>query len=110
MCQRHRFEDVWVPRARERGWRESVEWGELVERIEGMRGVLRGVLEDEEGDVGVEDVGVEVEDGQGERRGWGPRKRCVFWREMKALARTAGSKATGGVRGQYNNFEKLQPG
>lgn len=40
----------------------------------------------------------------------GPRARCIFWMEMVKEIKKKGSRAVAGVRGQFANFEKTQPG
>lgn len=40
----------------------------------------------------------------------GPRSRCVFWKEVMKDVKKKGSKVVAGVRSQFANFEKTQPG
>jgi hypothetical protein len=105
VCQRHRFESVWLPKARKKGWKEDIEWEGLSERVRGFGKVLGEI---------VNDVVLEYSDDEGtvgdKEERWGPRKKCVFWRELKMQVKMGGLKAVGGVRGQYDTFEKVQPG
>lgn len=40
----------------------------------------------------------------------GPRGRSVFWKEIKKEVKKMGSRAVVGVSGQFDSFEKTQPG
>jgi hypothetical protein len=56
-----------------------------------------------------------LEEGGGENlmesyTGKGPRIRCVFWREAMESVAQRGSRAIAGVRSQFLDFEKSQPG
>jgi hypothetical protein len=99
-CQRHRFETVWLPRARAEGWPTKVDFADLRRRVERLEARLRSVLEDGDGEWMKEDTGEEE----------GPRKRCLFWREMMAEVRKRGTKAAAGTGAQFASFEKTQPG
>jgi hypothetical protein len=123
VCQRHRFESVWLPKARQKGWKEVVDWEDVRRRVENMKGDLKAILEDE--DVGDDDY-VEEDGTRTESRGddeddesrelgdfesWkGPRRRCVFWQEIKKAVKSRGMRGVIGVKGQYDSFEKTQPG
>jgi hypothetical protein len=128
LCQRHRFESVWLPKARKKGWKEVIEWEKLKGRIEAMKEELAAILEDvddgsdgrEDGEQADSDNDDYDDEEQKEREmeqverdkemGRGPRKRCIFWREFKKEVKARGVRGVVGVKGQFSNFEKSQPG
>ncbi|KAI0357987.1 hypothetical protein OH77DRAFT_1374221, partial [Trametes cingulata] len=107
VCQRHRFERVWVPRAGRRGWPMEIDWGALRGRVEALEGQLRAIVEDVDEDFvpGAREVKAEL---GGERRR--PRKENEFWRDVVQNVKQQGSRQTTGVRGQFQHFNKTQPG
>ena len=126
LCARHRFEEDWLPKAKRKGWKMSIDWEDVQVRIKGMKGELQKILEDV-GDVDGTDMenllseSEEKDDeSQKEReRKWvkrltredrGPRSRCIFWVEMMKEVRKKGMTNVVGVKGQFENFEKTQPG
>ncbi|KAI0369107.1 hypothetical protein BV20DRAFT_411013 [Pilatotrama ljubarskyi] len=106
VCQRHRFERVWVPRAGRRGWPTEIDWGALRGRVEALEGRLRAIVEDFDEDFvpGAKQVKTEGE----ERRR--PRKENEFWQDVVQNVKQQGSRQTTGVRGQFQHFNKTQPG
>jgi hypothetical protein len=129
VCQRHRFESVWLPKARQKGWKEVIDWEDTRRRVEDMKDGLKAILEDEgAGDEGDEDDAMTSEsrsDGEDDEMqiekervkaardrnfGKGPRTRCVFWDEIMKAVKSRGVRGVVGVRGQYDSFEKTQPG
>lgn len=46
----------------------------------------------------------------GDEKTRGPKARCIFWKEVIKEVKQKGSRAVAGVRGQFANFEKTQPG
>lgn len=123
VCQRHRFESVWLPKARQKRWKEVIDWEDTRRRVEGMKNDLRAILEDEggeeeEGDSMESECRSDDEDDEMRREKnravyqnkKGPRKRCVFWNEIMKAIKSRGVRGVVGVRGQYDSFEKTQPG
>lgn len=101
-----------MPEAEARGWPKTIDWEGLGARVARMKVDLRKIIEDP-GDV------VEGEDGMDEWGGEemmtsfvgkGPRMRCVFWREAMKTIKLRGARAVAGVRAQFLDFEKSQPG
>ena len=82
-----------------------------------MKDELQALIEDpgcEHEDVDVNEDIDEVEklfrddgDGTGQK---GPKARSIFWTEVMDEVKKKGSRAVVGVRGQFANFEKTQPG
>jgi hypothetical protein len=113
VCQRHRFEKIWLPQARHKGWKEKIDWAELSGRIDALEDALEAILNDMNVDYSDDE---DVDRGKGKtkakdsRKRWGPRKQCVFWRELMLEVKRGGVRSLRGVRGQYDNFEKIQPG
>ncbi len=108
ICQRHRFERVWIPRARKRKWPTHIDWGKLRGRIEHLKGKLEAIVGEVDEDfvpgaAPREDV---KEKGKEQR----PRKENEFWQEVVKNVREQGSRQTTGVRGQFLHFNKTQPG
>ena len=86
--------------------------------MERMKHELQALIEDPGGEREIgndvdEDID-EVErlfrgDGDGTRQK-GPKTRSIFWTEVMDEVKKKGSRAVVGVRGQFANFEKTQPG
>lgn len=120
VCQRHRFESQILPEAEMKGWPKTIEWPEVANRVLRMKDVLRSLIEDpgesNEGDIGqaekVEDdweVLFSVKKTEVKKRK-GPKANCIFWNEVIQEIKEKGSRVVAGVRGQFANFEKAQPG
>jgi hypothetical protein len=105
ICQRHRFESTILPEAEEKGWPKTIDWSALRGRVEGMQEELEDIIEDRRKDEGSDDDEVQVLDEEG-----GARSRCVFWNEFMADVKRKGSRAAAGIKDQFLNFEKTQPG
>lgn len=89
-----------LPEAERKGWPKAINWSEVGKRVRKMKGALRAIIEDNGGvDSDMLDSG----------DSW-PRARCVFWKEALEEVRVKGTRAVAGVRGQFANFEKMQPG
>lgn len=71
-------------------------------RVEQLKDMLQALIDDPGDDVDLND------DGDGSPSG--PRSKCAFWREVMKEVKVKGSRAAAGVRGQFANFEKAQPG
>lgn len=102
-CQRHRFESHILPEAERKGWPKTIDWKKLVGRVEQLKDALQALINDPGEHSSVEDD--DDHDGPG-----GPRSKCVFWHEVMKEVKMKGSRAAAGVRGQFANFEKAQPG
>ncbi|KAI8985534.1 RTC4-like domain-containing protein [Trametes punicea] len=109
VCQRHRFERVWIPRARKRGWPTTIDWGRLRSRVEKLRGRLKAIIDDVDEDFVPGAQGPAALKGKEFERSR-PRKENVFWQEIVRNVRQQGSRHTTGVRGQFLHFNKTQPG
>ena len=46
VCQRHRFERVWIPRARRKGWPTKIAWDKVAGRISRMKSDLKAIVDD----------------------------------------------------------------
>ena len=106
VCQRHRFERNWVPRARKRGWPTTIDWNALSGRIVRLRNHLQAIVDDVDEEFAPEVSGV-VAGASGSGR---PRKENKFWEEVVKNVKQQGSRWTTGVRGQFQHFNKTQPG
>ena len=107
MCQRHRFESETLPEAERKGWPKVIEWTALGERVQKMKKELQALIDDPGDEIESGDECKVEDDGDGEQ---GPRSKCVFWKEVIKEVKKKGSRAVAGVRGQFANFEKTQPG
>ena len=88
VCERHDFEMKELPLARARGWPTNIAWDALRGRIERLQPELgKLIMGDEEA-----------------------RSRSVFWRSVEEDVRKSGSRAVAGVKGQFESFDKVQPG
>lgn len=115
VCQRHRFESEILPEAEAKGWPKDIKWKEVSGRVIKMEKALRALIEDR---------GDEASESEAERDAWevvykkdrgnrnknGPKARCIFWTEFLNEVKLKGLRAISGVRGQFENFEKTQPG
>jgi general stress protein YciG len=45
-----------------------------------------------------------------EKKNGKARRNSVFWKELMQEIKEKGSRAVGGVKGQFASFEKIQPG
>lgn len=119
VCQRHRFESQILPEAEKKGWPKTIEWNKVANRVMKMKNVLRSIIEDP-GDTRYVDRTEEVEDDwevphgnkktTETRRQKGPKSNSIFWNEVIQEIKAKGSRVVAGVRGQFANFEKAQPG
>ncbi|KAI1793474.1 RTC4-like domain-containing protein [Ganoderma leucocontextum] len=104
VCQRHRFERNWVPRARKRGWPTTIDWDALSGRISRLRRHLQAIVND------VDEEFAPNVPRSGTSGSMRPRKENEFWVEAVKNVRQQGSRQTTGVRGQFQHFNKTQPG
>lgn len=73
-----------------------------------MQEELEDIIEDRGKDAESDDDDeVQVMD---EEQGRGARSQCVFWNEFMADVKKKGSRAAAGIKDQFLNFEKTQPG
>jgi hypothetical protein len=87
-CKRHRFEAHQIPEAMAKGWPTNIDFGKVRERVERLADGLAKLVQDE-GNARVE---------------------CIFWTTVTTEVRKLGSRAASGVKGQFESFEKTQPG
>lgn len=123
VCQRHRFESQILPEAERKGWPKKIEWSKVANRILKMRSILQAIIEDSDKTKAGGGVGWSESD---DEDGWeipfrnmkskktrdqrGPRASSIFWNEVIQEIKTNGLRVVAGVRGQFANFEKAQPG
>ncbi|KAI0319654.1 RTC4-like domain-containing protein, partial [Amylostereum chailletii] len=88
MCPRHQFETEEIPKARARGWPTEIDFDAVQGRVEGLYEKLRKIRDAEDG----------------------AREASVFWQAVMKEVRAMGSRAVAGVKGQFDNFERTQPG
>ncbi|KAF7297965.1 RTC4 domain-containing protein [Mycena chlorophos] len=101
VCQRHRFENETLPEAEAKGWPKSIDWEDVRLRVQAMEYDLRRIVQDGN------DENVAPDGSQGRK---GPRRGCLFWRDMMKELKAKGTKAVQGVQAQFANFHKTQPG
>nr|GAT56195.1 predicted protein [Mycena chlorophos] len=101
VCQRHRFESETLPEAEAKGWPKSIDWEDVRLRVQAMEYDLRRIVQDGN------DENVAPDGSQGRK---GPRRGCLFWRDMMKELKAKGTKAVQGVQAQFANFHKTQPG
>lgn len=80
-----------------------------------MRQLLKALIEDPgDGAAGngeLDPDGWEVLfENKSDKKKQGAKARSVFWKEIMEEVRQKGLRAVSGVRGQFANFEKAQPG
>ncbi|KAI0766656.1 RTC4-like domain-containing protein [Trametes elegans] len=106
VCQRHRFERIWIPRARKRGWPTGIDWAKLGSRVLRLKAHLQAIADDVD-----DDFAPGAQGGKGKERAQRrSRKENEFWQELVTNVRQQGSRQTTGVRGQFLHFNKTQPG
>jgi len=103
VCQRHRFESVKLPEAMKKEWPTKIQFENVRGRVEKMKGRLESIILD--GDASGWRSGADDE-----RKAKGPRRESIFWREIMEEVKKKGSRAVVGVSGQFESFEKSQPG
>jgi hypothetical protein len=113
ICQRHRFESQILPEAEKKGWPKTIEWKKLGERIAKMKEMLQALIEDTGQHEGEDNDDWEVvfqTNKNAKISKKGAKARSLFWIEVMAEIKSKGLRAVSGVRGQFANFEKAQPG
>lgn len=68
-----------------------------------MKKALEAIVLDKDDISDIEDLDTE----DGSRR---PRSKSAFWKEVKKEVKKQGSRTVVGVKGQFANFERAQPG
>lgn len=84
MCQRHQFETTLLPKAHAKGWPTHIDFAGLPARVTALRDKLEGYLSNKD--------------------------TSLFWHELKKEIDKKGVRKVMGVAGQFNTFEKSQPG
>jgi len=87
-CKRHRFEAHQIPEAIVKGWPTDIDFGKVRERVERLAGRLTRLVLDE----------------------GNAREESIYWAAVMTEVRKLGSRAASGVKGQFESFEKTQPG
>ncbi|KAF8912384.1 RTC4-like domain-containing protein, partial [Mucidula mucida] len=87
LCQRHRFESQILPEAESKGWPKEIEFDKLEKRVRKLKRDLKALITDEE-----------------------VRRHSKFWMEVMTEVKAKGTRAMTGVRNQFANFDKMQPG
>ncbi len=87
-CKRHRFEAYQIPEAKAKGWPTDIDFGKVRERVERLTVGLAKLVRDE----------------------GNAREESIYWTTVMTEVRKLGSRAASGVKGQFESFEKTQPG
>ena len=87
-CKRHRFEAHQIPEAIAKGWPTDIDFGKVRERVERRADQLTKLVRDE----------------------GNAREESIYWTAVMTEVRKLGSRAASGVKGQFESFEKTQPG
>jgi hypothetical protein len=88
VCERHEFEAAELPRARAAGWPSEINWISLRSRVEKLGDMLSKIIMGQDG----------------------AREKSRFWAEVEHDMKKVGSRTVTGVKGQFESFEKVQPG
>jgi hypothetical protein len=87
-CKRHRFEVHQIPEAVAKGWPTDIDFGKVRERVERLAGGLAKLVRNE----------------------GNAREESIYWTTVTAEVRKLGTRAASGVKGQFESFERTQPG
>jgi hypothetical protein len=87
-CKRHRFEVHQIPEAIAKGWPTDIDFGRVRERVEKLSDRLAKLVQDE----------------------GNARDESIYWTTVIKEVRKVGSRAVSGVKGQFESFQKTQPG
>lgn len=90
LCQRHRFEREILPDAEKKGWPKVIDWSNLASRVRAMRRDLQQLIDDASAN--------------------GARAQSPFWADIVDTVKEKGLRAATGLKDQFLNFEKTQPG
>ena len=87
-CKRHRFEVHQIPEALAKGWPMDIDFGRVRDRVEQLRDSLRKLVK-----------------GKGNAR-----DENIYWTTVMMEVQKMGSRAASGVKGQFESFQRTQPG
>lgn len=87
-CKRHRFEAHQIPEAIAKGWPMDIDFGRVRDRVEQLRDSLGKLVQ-----------------GEGNAR-----DENIYWTTVILEVQKMGSRAASGVKGQFESFERTQPG
>lgn len=118
VCARHKFEGILLPLAREHQWPEAIDWRDVSVRVQGMKSLLQGILDDEDPDwkrrtQPHEDPSKQTYDSDREyddERKAHPRWGSIFWKTLLKNAQKTSSHRALGIRGEFDSFHSTQPG
>lgn len=105
VCQRHRFERNWIPRAQLSGWPTKIDFNKVPARIKQFSDALKAMTDDVD-----EDFASSLSKRRMTSDGTRPRKENEFWQDAVKQVRRQGSRHAVGVRGQFQQFTNTQPG
>lgn len=109
VCQRHRFESKILPEAERKGWPKTIDWKRLEGRISKMKSQLKALMmQDESGDDS-DNISNDWEVIHASSSG-NTKAKSIFWDELLDEIKKKGMKSISGVQGQFDSFEKAQPG
>ncbi|KAG9309877.1 hypothetical protein JVU11DRAFT_9906 [Chiua virens] len=103
VCQRHRFESHQLPIATKKGWPKTIDFTKVPLRVKKMKKALESIILDKDDISDVENLDIDEQPK-------GPKRKSIFWREVKKEVKKKGIRAVVGVKGQFASFEKTQPG
>jgi hypothetical protein len=106
VCKRHRFESHQVPLANAKGWPTQIDFSVLKDRVEALRDDLEALILNRYPNTPSDDS----DDSSSNGSGIHPRSKSVFWRELIRDVKAKGTRAMASAKGQFANFDKLQPG
>ena len=110
VCQRHRFESHHIPKAQRKGWPMRIEWNKLSKRVKSLSKRLKAIVDDVDEDFAPSSSrrakSIECLESPDSR----PRVGSVFWKDITKDVKKQGSRQTAGVKGQFDNFSRTQPG
>lgn len=87
-CTRHRFEAHQIPLAVAKGWPMDIDFGRVRDRVEQLRDSLGKLVK-----------------GEGSAR-----DENIYWTTVIKEVQKMGSRAASGVKGQFESFQRTQPG
>ena len=88
LCKRHRFEAHQIPEAIAKGWPTDIDFGRVRDRVEQLRDSLRRLVK-----------------GEGNTR-----DDNIYWITVIKEVQKMGSRAASSVKGQFESFQRTQPG
>ncbi|KAI9440454.1 RTC4-like domain-containing protein [Lactarius indigo] len=88
LCKRHRFEAHQIPEAIAKGWPMDIDFGKVRDRVEKLRDSLGKLVKDE----------------------GNARDENIYWTTVIKEVQKMGSRAASSVKGQFESFQRTQPG